>query len=83
MYRIYANNTIKINGHFIPFDLFAESCTLTIDNSDSLGERRLKYDGCGCFVAGDFVVFRGIAVIRKEHIIRARKVTSFKHIRKS
>ena len=73
MYRILPNNTIKIEGHTIPFDLFAEACKVVVSRED---------EGTGCYKTPSFVIFRGIGVVRKESVLKASRMVSFKHIRK-
>lgn len=73
MYRINPNNTVTIRGHIIPFDLFSEACQLIVSPS---------WEGAGCYETPLFVVFKGIAVVRKEYVRKASQSISFKHIRK-
>lgn len=74
MYRINPNNTITVAGHNIPFDLFAEACKVLVARED---------EGTGCYKTPTFMVFRGIGVVRREHLLKVSRAVSFKHIRKS
>jgi len=74
MYRIRPNNTIIIDGYSIPFDLFAEACKVLVSKENN---------GAGITKTTNFIIFRGIGVVRKEHMIKASRSISFKHIRKS
>ena len=72
MHVILPNNTVKISGHSIPFDLFAEACVLLVSRSNV---------GCGVEETPSFVIFHGIGVIRKEQVRKASRSISFKYLR--
>ena len=72
MYKVNPNDTITINSHTIPFDLFVEACKVLVSQSN---------EGCGCYETELFFVFTGIAVIRKEYVKKASQLISFKHLR--
>jgi len=73
MYKINPNNTVTIYSHVVPFDLFAEACKMLVSQSS---------EGMGCYETPKFIVFRGVAVVRKEYVKKASQLISFKHIRK-
>lgn len=74
MYRINPNNTVVINEQTIPYDLFVEACILLVSP---------EREGCGCYETELFIVFRGIAIVRKEYVVKASRLISFKHLRNS
>lgn len=74
MYAIRPNNTIVIDRHVIPFDLFAEACQLLVSR---------KSVGTGVVETPSFVIFHGIGVVRKEYVRKASRSISFKHLRNS